>query len=332
MSENINICPFCETNDSLKIINKIDMLNIRGEDIGVDTTYYKCNNCENEFEINDLDKYDLAYRKYREKHGWLQPEDIKSIRKKYKLNQKEFSDILGIGEITLSRYENGALQDKVYETLLRLANDPIEFLNMVSNSDDFLSDKKKHYIIEQLQEEIRDKNKIFDIIKKVIKLDNINEFSGNIPFDIDKLVNLIVFLCKDGILKTVLNKLLFYCDFSYYKNFNCSITGSSYVHNHYGPVVDKFEYIFAGLVEGNFLEYSEVIYPNGYTGELYTSKRDFDVKLFDDNELEIIINIKKQLGDKTAKELTELSHEELCYKKTDFQNYISYEHAKDLNF
>jgi len=41
----------------------------------------------------------------------LSPYEIRELRKRYGLTQKELSLLLGWGSVTMSRYENGALQD-----------------------------------------------------------------------------------------------------------------------------------------------------------------------------------------------------------------------------
>ena len=43
--------------------------------------------------------------------GFLQPEEIEKIRKQYGLSQKNFARLLGWGDITIHRYESGAIQD-----------------------------------------------------------------------------------------------------------------------------------------------------------------------------------------------------------------------------
>ena len=67
--------------------------------------------------------YKKAYKKYRTIHNLLNPEEIKSIREKYDLSQNEFSNLLGWGEKTICRYENGAIQDNVHNDLLKLLKD-----------------------------------------------------------------------------------------------------------------------------------------------------------------------------------------------------------------
>lgn len=51
----------------------------------------------------------------------MTPERIKSIRERLEMTQKQFSDLTGIGEATLSRWERGRLlQCRAYDNFLRL--------------------------------------------------------------------------------------------------------------------------------------------------------------------------------------------------------------------
>lgn len=83
---------------------------------------------------NDLRLYDL----YRESEGLLTSSDIKKIRSKYQMNQKEFALALGVGEITIHRFENGSIQTEAIDSVIRLSDDPKIMNNfLVKNKDSF---------------------------------------------------------------------------------------------------------------------------------------------------------------------------------------------------
>ena len=110
------ICPNCEKQTDVKSINQKVAIDIRGENIDVEETFYQCLECGESFEsTQDYDVLDAAYREYRKRHIMIQPEQLKSWRKSMGLTQKELSDVLGWGGATLSRYENGALQTDSHE-------------------------------------------------------------------------------------------------------------------------------------------------------------------------------------------------------------------------
>ena len=60
----------------------------------------------------------------------LTPEKIISIREKYNASQKAFSMILGMGELTMNKYEHGEKPSSSNRLLLLLSEDPACFYKM----------------------------------------------------------------------------------------------------------------------------------------------------------------------------------------------------------
>ena len=57
--------------------------------------------------------------------------EIKLIRKKYEMSQKEFSKILGLEETTICKLENGSIQTKDVDAVIRLSEEPDTMYNML---------------------------------------------------------------------------------------------------------------------------------------------------------------------------------------------------------
>ena len=52
------------------------------------------------------------------------------LEKKYNLSQVDFSRLLGLGDVTITRYEIKAIQDETYDSILRnLPSHPCDFDN-----------------------------------------------------------------------------------------------------------------------------------------------------------------------------------------------------------
>ena len=150
-------CAMCLNEYSDELFRMID-IEVKGETFQVQEHYYKCLKCREEFTNphDPIDPLDQAYREYRKRHGLLQPEEIRNFRNSYKLTQKELASLLGLGDVTISRYENGALQETVYDNLLRLAMDPQNLLKLIQKSPASISDKdKRDRIITQLNSVIQ---------------------------------------------------------------------------------------------------------------------------------------------------------------------------------
>lgn len=115
-------CPNCEKEQDSKIITKEETLNVKGQNITCCINVRICSVCKEEIIDEELDNISLQhfYTEYRRLNNLLQPEEIKSIREKYKLSQTAFAKLLGFGEKTITRYENGSIQDVAHDNLIRL--------------------------------------------------------------------------------------------------------------------------------------------------------------------------------------------------------------------
>jgi len=72
---------------------------------------------------------------YREKHNIPFPEDIKAIRKQYKLPAIKMSKVLGLGDNTYRQYEAGEIPTEANGRLIQMSADPKKFLEMLHLSD-----------------------------------------------------------------------------------------------------------------------------------------------------------------------------------------------------
>ena len=145
------LCFNCDYEKELQPIREPVIMTVRGEPIPATKEFYQCPKCEHAF-TNSLghDALDEAYREYRRRHNLLQPEEIRNGREQYGLTQQELSTLLGWRETTLSKYENGALQEESQDTLLKFALEPINLLQLIKRKPDAVSSDKRATLIEQL--------------------------------------------------------------------------------------------------------------------------------------------------------------------------------------
>ena len=115
-------CCECELMRTTKIIEKSQTLNVKGREITLIAPVRVCATCGEEILDEELDAETLNkfYNEYRQLENLLLPEEIKAIRKKYGLSQTSFAKFLGFGEKTITRYENGAIQDLCHDNMIRL--------------------------------------------------------------------------------------------------------------------------------------------------------------------------------------------------------------------
>jgi len=333
------LCSNCENETTLELKTKDEVIPVRNEPVKVEVQYFRCVQCGDEvFDPNlNVDPFDLAYREYRKKHGLLQPEEIRDWRKANKLTQSESAKLLGLGMATISRYENGALQDASHERLLRLAMNPSNLLRLIEKSEGVFAEAKKKRLMEALQEVDAEAHSIDSSI--VVSFGNYgpDEYSGYRRLDLVKLYNAVLFFCKDGVLKTKLNKLLFYADFKHFKEYAVAITGARYAHVPFGPGPDNYEIYYGALFSQKAIEFIEEVYPPKYggepvVGEIVKATKDPDLSLFSTSELRILASVREDFKDPNASEITEFSHKEAGYQETQNGDIISYNYAKQLNY
>ncbi len=118
-------CPVCDNEKDLAYGETTEILKVRGEGIEVTSKIYFCLDGGHYFyDIEDEeDKFQSAYRQYKRRKGLLQSEEIKAIRNQYGLSQKNFARLLNWGDITIHRYETGAIQDDVHNDVLTMLRD-----------------------------------------------------------------------------------------------------------------------------------------------------------------------------------------------------------------
>ncbi len=103
---------------------------IKGELYAVEAAVAICPHCLNivPYEKLDRSQYRKAVDAYRFAHGLLTCSEIVGIRTMYALSQRAIARILGWSQITVHRYEQGGIQNRAHDTVLRqAANDP-EFM------------------------------------------------------------------------------------------------------------------------------------------------------------------------------------------------------------
>ncbi len=324
-------CARCEKEIVHEPLKGQEVIVIRKEPITVDVEYYKCPECGEEFLVpgSAKDPFRMAYEKYRDDHKMLQPEQIKNWRRKYRLTQDQVAKLLGIGVATLSRYESGKLQDEAHDTMLRLAMEPTNLQRLVADSAGVFSEEQKKGMLEYIKREASEELSLEHWITVNVSNYDSDKYSGFKKFDLNKFYNAVLYLCKGGVLKTKLNKLLFYTDFKHFKEYTVSITGARYAHIPFGPAPDNYDLYYPVLVRRGAIKLEEKDYP-GYTGENMITVQEPDLNLFSESELRILSTVKEHFKNYNATEISSFSHGEKGYQDTPQGKIISYEYASQL--
>jgi len=334
-----NFCPNCEEYTETTFGVEKEVYNVRGKPTEIEAEVTICQKCGEKIFDEERDSRNLekAYSQYREKHNLLSPDKIRTIREKYGLSQRALSRLLGWGEITIHRYENGAIQDNAHNNTLRSIKDPQNMQDLFeanrSKLPSYIAARLEKRIADFLQE---DKEQAFQVsFERLVSHQHMDLTSGFKEYDLEKFKNMILYLVKrlDGVLKVKLNKLLWYCDYLHFKETSVSITGTQYIRLPLGPVPDNYERII-GIMQPDLLSMDEIPFNTKegiVLGEEFTALVEPDESIFSEQEIKAMNFIADTFRNDTSTSIKKKSHHETAYKKCEDGDILSYEYAKDLS-
>jgi len=124
--------------------------------------------------------------------------------------------------------------------------------------------------------------------------------------------------------QTVLYKILYFCDFDYYEKYEEQLIGATYIKNHFGPTPREFSRIIKEMVKDGEIE--EVVTKFFDKDQRkYLPVKNPDLLVFSGRELQHIDEEIARLGHKTAKELSDFSHQDIPWISTEIGKNIPYE-------
>lgn len=226
-------------------------------------------------------------------------EKIYQLRERRGVSQQEIADAISVARATYSNWELGK-RDPDLGDIKRLA----EFYQ-ISPAELISSD-------------------VF-IVHDEIAPYNFKKDDDIIPRDIDpkikpeKLREVLLYVlekvgAKPNIGETVLYKLLYFIDFDYYEKTGHSITGLSYVRNHYGPTpAIDFKRVVEGMENLGELEVLSTKYFNNIQKK-YLPTKNASLHDLSADEIKHIDETLARLSDKTATELSDLSHKDTPWR------------------
>jgi putative zinc finger/helix-turn-helix YgiT family protein len=327
-------CPNCEDDRNILVVDTIEDIEVRGERIPTRVHYLKCQICGSDFTdpTSEYDPLPFAYREYRKRKGYLQPEDIVAFRKRWGLTQQELASLLGWGVASLSRYENGSLQSAGSDAQLHLAMQPGNLYRLIQDSGPALTQERRRTLTGLLrQDDGGPRISLPAYIETVLGSYCADNLSGFRSLDFGRLTQAIVFFASNlGVCATALNKLLWYADFLSFKRHGTSITGMRYQHHFFGPVPVGYDLVLAALVAEGTLDVEERFVCRDLK-PYYVPRLPFSDSVFTKAELEVLTTVRDRFGRWTATRLWKKSHLEQAYLKTQQLQLIPYDLASTLS-
>jgi len=328
------------TGKEMKRMVKDYVLVFRKEEFPILYHYYHCEDSGEEFTDEGLDNLNViqAYNQYRTRYNLAFPDEIKGIREQYGVSATKMAEILGFGVNVYRHYESGEVPSISNARLIQLVKDPAEFKKLVVASNVLTGNALDNAMkrIDGLISCQSDFNSIGLPKYLMTGLENgrASIFTGYRTPSLARLIEMIVYFtaaCKPW--KTKLNKLLFYADFSHYKQAGFSISGAEYVAIQMGPVPLNFGSIFEYAAMQEIIDITYQEFQNGGIGELFTPhpNRSFDVSLFAEAELRSMKIILDRFKDSSTADIVKISHEEAAWSENfNEKKKISYDYAFKL--
>lgn len=306
--------PFCEQCEKAKKDGRLTIpmsRKVKGELIELDIDAGLCDECSNNPAKLTRELRRLFNDAYRAKHGLVTTYEIKKKRTDFGLNQRDFARLIGLGEITVARYESGFIPSKANSLRIRQLNDLDQLKAYYKDTKDALSERAVEKIDRYIQtfvsinngNQVYENERFFAVTAMFVDLAN----KESVPMYVTKL-----------------NKYMFYADFLAFKRYKKSLTGSRYVRLSFGPVPNRYDYKYdmnpyiKTQVQDESLLYFRTDVP-------------LDISRLTTQERTIIQEVYSRLRSMRSSEVSEMSHQEDAWVKTPPGEYVSYVHAEQLS-
>ena len=340
LEKELRECPICGKEHEVEKRKRIEQIKIKDLIVNYDEIYYICTNVsddeDNEFVSAGIMDRNLLEAKdvYRKEKGLLTSKEIKQIRKKYGLTQAEFSFLLGLGEVTITRYEKKLIQDETYDKIMRLVyEDSLLALDYLKeNKDKFKNEQRYEKIEENIKRiVVQDAEEYFnkkELMSKYVNFENKNTMNGFKNIDIPKLEAVINYIANKNkkLYKVKLMKLLWYIDMLYYKKYGKSLTGLVYIHQKLGVLPVGFE----ELMKFKSIDVKEEVKDESTIYHILPNN-DYKVEKLSKQEKDVIDTIINKFKDFNTNQIVEYMHNEKVYKETNQTQVIDYSYAKNMN-
>lgn len=333
-------CPICNKEHFVEKRKRTNKIKIKDKVIEYEEIYLQCpqtNEEENEYvnaEIMD-ENLQNARDAYRFQNNLLTSKEIKQIRNKYKITQLEMAKLLGVGDITVTRYETKQIQDEAHDKIMRLIDEnaliALEYLE--KNKEKFQKEERYQTIENNIKTVIVKETLNYlneqEIEAKYVNFLEKNTENGNTSLEINKTEAIINYISQNypHLYKVKLMKLLWYIDSIAYKENKKSLTGLVYTHQKMGALPIAYDEL---LKLPSIKVEEEIIDKENYSvcyhilpNENYKLK----VKLTE-SEKEICDRVINKFKNFTTKELINYMHNEKAYTDTKPNEVIDFSYAK----
>lgn len=226
---------------------------------------------------------------------------IQNKRKQSGLSQTHVAESLGISRPTYIKIEEGEVKPTEQQRALLAA----------------LFDVSQHTVDRNSEKVVVDDDTVH--VKEIPK-ENLDKFKQVLLYVVSKVGS------RPNIGQTALYKLLYFIDFDYYEKYQKYLVGATYVKNTHGPSPVSFAKIARELEsKGKLVEVNSKFF--NYDQKKYLVTDEPEVSLLSAQELKHIDDELERLASKTAKALSDLSHEDTPWKVANKMEVLNYRHV-----
>ena len=234
-------------------------------------------------------------------------ERITVLRKAKGMSQADLARSIEMSRPSLAQIELGNRNIDVFE-LFRLSHvltfSMDEFLSI-----DFMTEVEP--MIGQVQEELG------VYVRKSVPELKISILKNIILYILERCAG------KPNLGETVLNKLLYFCDFNYYELYEEHLTGASYKKLSYGPVPQNMEQIIGQMIADGQVKRIKTEY-HGFPQTRYLPLVKADLTEMSAAEKTVLDDVIIQMSDWTASKISEYSHRDMPWMATKDGDCMSY--------
>ena len=209
------ICPHDDT--TMEVVESAETVKFRGKELTFRAETFKCSECgykEPTTEQSARKQVKLA-DEYRKGEGLLTSNQIRECRNRLNLTQAELAKKIKVGIVSIKRWENGVVQSRSMDQLLRRQLFEFSFDSEETNCFSIINGNRL-FSLGRTKLTIQTLESILKTTDPLLKENDPN----------DKML--------------IATKYLWYMDFIAYKELGRSITGGTYAVLPYGPQLNNY--------------------------------------------------------------------------------------------
>lgn len=284
---------------------------IKGKSVTLELDTALCVECAEPRDQRRLERHvtRLFMDAYREKHGIITTSRIMTLRKNMNLNQRDFARLLGMGEITVARYEAGHIPSRTNAALIERAQSLEYVMDFYEKNKDAISPKGQDHI------------KAF--ITKA-KTKDTSFATYNLELTEDALTFLTDIAHEEGLRLSFvhLSRMLYHADMLAYMMGTKTITGLKYYRSELGQIPDHLMSI---------IERSQHVRLKAEGAAIYVvSQQTHRLLTITPLEKELLNTVYQRYKAFTVEEIIHRVRKEKGYQNTKQGEYFSYEDISEL--